>query len=531
MKRLIENWLTERNVFYLVLVFSISMLFTVKFYPSMDGPCHLYNSNIISQLIEGNSFALKNFFVLNNTILPNWVSYIILSAFNSFLPAWLAEKILLVIYITGISISFRLLIKQLSPDNFSLSIFIFPFANSFLFHLGFYNYCLSFVFLFLTLSYWLKYYETNTILKYLGLLVLLMLTYLSAILTFFYLGLCLGLFTVLFTVKNYDGNKKFLLIKKVIKELIILLIISLPCLIFSLLFIKSITFFPSSEHISTGGLIKWLNDVRCLIVYDYVDEEKLTEQFLHIAIAILSISFFIRFYNKRTLLNINIFRISDVFLIPVIFTLFLYFTVPNGSNAGMMSDRYCLLAYMFFIIWVSSQTLPKMASNFFVILIIIFHVVLMLKHHNGAIKDLNKDAITINNSSKYIEDNSIVLPVNMSDNWIEPHFSNYLGVDKPMIILENYEASVGWFPVKWNTQKLLRLKAGEADTFSGLSWISKVQSNQIKQIDYIFLYGNLNKVNETEWIDLKSVLNKYYKPVFVSIDNYVAIYKIKDGTE
>jgi hypothetical protein len=161
----------------------------------------------------------------------------------------------------------------------------------------------------------------------------------------------------------------------------------------------------------------------------------------------------------------------------------------------------------------------------FVLLIIIFHTGLLFKRQNGSIRALNKNATTIYNASKYIEANSIVLPVNMSDNWIDPHFSNYLGVDKPMVILENYEAAIGWFPVKWNIPALPRFMLGDFDKINGIQWMSNHQSTQTKLIDYVFLVGNTNKMNEQNWAELKAVLIKNYKLVFATEDNYVVIYK------
>lgn len=526
MSKMFGKWVTEKKVFYAILILNILLLFSVRFYPSMDGPSHLYNSNLIGHLIIEDSSVLDNYFILSNAILPNWIGHFVLSLFNIFIPAWLAEKALLVLYLLGISVSFRFLIKQLCPENIILSVFIFPFAYSFLFHLGFYNYCLSFIFLFSTLAYWIKNYESEIYLKYIILFILLLLTYFSAILTFFFLGLCLGLFTISYSFKNYRSNNYSLTVKRIAGELILLFLTSLPCLIFSIIFINSVAFLHSKEYITTVELLKWLNDVRCIIVYNYIGEEKLTEQFLHIAVAIVSISLFIRFYNIKYLAHRDVFRISDVLIIPLIFTLILMFTVPNGSNAGMMSDRYCLLAFIFFITWVSSQPLPKVVSYFFMILIITLHTSLIFKQRYGTIKNLDKNAIVIYKAAEYIEENSVVLPVNMSDNWIEPHFSNYLGVDKPLVILENYEASVGWFPVKWNTKEMPRLKLGEHDRINGIQWASNINSPHTKQIDYVFLYGNLNKVNEPKWSDLKAVLKKYYILVFTD-DNYVAIFKTK----
>jgi hypothetical protein len=520
------KWITERNIFYALLGFNVFMMLTVKFYPSMDGPSHLYNSKLIAHLLKGDSPAINEFYTLNKMIIPNWTSHFILSLFNLFLPAWVAEKILLVFYLCGISISFRLLIKQLCPDNPAMSLFIIPFAYSFLFYLGFYNYCLSFVFLFFTLFYWLKNAATSQPLKYVWLFVLLMGTYFSAVLTFSVLVFCLGLLIMAGAIERYSaGLQLTLLSRKTVKELLLLLAISLPGLVLSAFFIHSTHLSGSNNGYTTGDLIKWLNDVRCIIVYEYPREEKWTAQFLHVIIVVFSISLFTRFRDRDFRFEWRMLCKSDLFIIPLLLVLFLYFKVPNDANAGMMSDRFCLLVYMFLIVWISSQYLPYRVSQWVVGLIIFFQIGLLFNRHNGMIRDLNKDAGVIYNASKYMEENSIVLPVNLSDNWIETHFSSYLGIDKPLVILENYEATVGWFPVRWNDPALPRVKLGESDGFANLGWNSNLKSAHIKQIDYVFLYGNTAKVNDSTWTQLKSTLDKHYLLIFSSADHYAVVYK------
>ncbi|MEM0354946.1 MAG: hypothetical protein QXW79_05185 [Thermoplasmata archaeon] len=144
---------------------------------------------------------------------------------------------------------------------------------------------------------------------------------------------------------------------------------------------------------------------------------------------------------------------------------------------------------------------------------------------NGTIKNLNTNAITINKADEYISDNSIVLPVNLSDNWLEPHFSNYLGVDKPLIILENYEASVGWFPIKWNSYNFPNIVLGNKNSISGIQWINNIKSKTKRQIDYILLYGIQSKIDEPKWSELKEQLSTGFKLKYKSENNYVMLYE------
>ena len=42
-----------------------------------------------------------------------------------------------------------------------------------------------------------------------------------------------------------------------------------------------------------------------------------------------------------------------------------------------------------------------------------------------------------------------ILPLQADDYWLYGHVSNYLGVHEPVIIYENYEAELGYFPLSW----------------------------------------------------------------------------------
>jgi len=262
-----------------------------------------------------------------------------------------------------------------------------------------------------------------------------------------------------------------------------------------------------------------------MIVYEYDGEARLAGQFLHILIAIISISLFLRFYKNGHLSSSGKLRKSDALLIPMVLSLILLFAIPDGSNAGMMSDRLCLMFYMLFAAWGVSQYLPGRSVYVFMLLIAAFHLGLLFKQQNGYIRGFNRDAISIYNASKYIDDNSIVLPVHVSENSNEGHFSDYLGIDKPLVILENYEATISWFPVKWNDRHLPRIKLGQYDHIKGIKWVSNINSANIKEIDFVFLYGNLNKINDANWSELRIVLEQNYKAVFASEDKYISIYK------
>lgn len=498
---------------------NIIFLFLCKFYPTMDGPAHLYNSNLINQLIINNSF-IEEFHKINTFLIPNWTSHFILSFFRFFFSGWLAEKFLLIIYISGMALSFRYLIKVLKPENMTLSILIFPFIYSFLFHLGFYNNSLSFIFFFLALAYWVNNYKSNQLSLYLVTGILLICTYFSNILTLAFLGITLGSSILLIEAEsNSIKSKQF--IRLSINRLIRLALCALPSMVLMLYFFLTVKLPSTSQEYNSTELIKWINDVRSLIIYYYNEDEIITEQFLHILILLYGLSF-IADNTKAKLINRFLNSKQTIIYLPLLLSLILFFTLPNASSAGMMSDRICLMFFILLIVLVATQTIPSKIQSLFSILIILLHLNL-LYNHSKVLKELNKDAVSINETAKHIEANKIVLPVNLSDNWLQAHFSNYLGTDKPLIILENYETEVGWFPIVWNSGSP-NILLGDKQMINGLSWHQNTNA-KVHQIDYIFFYGNMAKKEGDNYKELNGIIESNYKLEYESENKYVKLYK------
>jgi hypothetical protein len=199
--------------------------------------------------------------------------------------------------------------------------------------------------------------------------------------------------------------------------------------------------------------------------------------------------------------------------------------LPNGASAGMMSDRLCLLFFIYLLILVATRTLPIKIKSVAASLIVILHLTLLIKH-TITIRNLDKDASQIVESANYIQENKIVLPVNLSDNWLEPHFSNYLGVEKPMLILENYETEVGWFPLLWR-QDSPNIQLNGRPSVSELKWHRSINSNNQLQIDYIFLYGNMAKKNDIRWKELNEIISSEFVLRYESENKYIQLYEKK----
>ena len=128
---------------------------------------------------------------------------------------------------------------------------------------------------------------------------------------------------------------------------------------------------------------------------------------------------------------------------------------------------------------------------------------------------LNKVAVNCNEMSEHIPANSIVLTLDFTDNWLLSHYSNYLGIDKPMVLMENYEAATGYFPVNWNQNTMPNTLFGDLswNDVPCIEWHSNTANNE-QVIEYVFVLGELDsKVDSCNQI-VKQNLSNYYMQTF-----------------
>ncbi len=360
----------------------------------------------------------------------------------------------------------------------------------------------------------MDYYSKKKLFFWFTLSVLISLTYFASILTCCVLIGILVLFILHEQFNSNSGEK--LLSKKLLNLYILLLTSSLPTLVMAILFLRQINFPPTNDQYSIITLLKWIVHLRSIIVYDYLQEMVVTQYIFIILIILFLLALYHRIINYKNSFKVEL---IDVFLISSFIIFLSLFIVKNGSTAGMMTDRLCLLFFILFIIWIAGS--PSFRNIFNYLLLGLFfssYLFLLQKHRIHVIKQLDLHAQIIVDAAKYIKPKGIVYPIQVSNNWIEIHFSNYLGIDMPLVILDNYKAGTGWFPVKWNSAKHT-----EIDKFIKQDSIDSLCNLPFPF--YVLIYGcNANTLHSNS--KNVSKIKFKFKHVYTSSDNYLSIYKL-----
>lgn len=418
--------------YYLIIVyFSVQPFFANYF--TFDGPAHLYNSNLLNQIIAGNDINLA--VTVNSILVPNWSGHFLLAIFQFFIdPVW-SEQLLLCLIILLTNISFRRLIIALEGNVWASWLF-FPFVTSFIFFMGFYNLSIGVLLMFFFLEQFILTLKSNDVKhkQHFFLAILFIAIYFSHLFIFLYTGL-----TSILIILYY--SKKELILKNLIK----LLLISIAPLILVVLFLLSqpkgvYEFIPKME------LLIDLFEGRIVNVFG--DPETNISTAISLSIILTLILPFVLFF--KTLFIKPVYFLTSSILLCLI----MYFILPNANGyVGFISVRLLLLTFINIIILIAItyQRIPSLKPLLIISAIILssFSILRTINFSKsyGQMEGNYLEVLKV--AKEVIPKNSIIIITNKSNHWFYPHLDNYLGVYNKNVWLKNsnYEMWNNYFPL------------------------------------------------------------------------------------
>jgi len=113
-------------------------------------------------------------------------------------------------------------------------------------------------------------------------------------------------------------------------------------------------------------------------------------------------------------------------------------------------------------------------------------------------------------------------------NAIFHHASQYMGVDKPLIILDNYEANMGYFPIRWKNEINPYNHLSKEEGIEGLPPFARIEEYQQKTgvtVDYILLWCyNPTYLTNPHFNTLYAEINKLYHITYTSPGGKAVLY-------
>ncbi|MCX6267226.1 MAG: hypothetical protein NTW16_07700 [Bacteroidetes bacterium] len=499
-----------------------------RFFPSMDGASHLSNSNIINQLVFHNNSLFHQFFMINPEPVPNWTSHLLISLFTLVMPAFLAEKILIIILLAGTPFAFRNLVHTLSPKHTLFSFLIFPFTHSMFFFFGFFNFCMAILIFLIALNYWLRHEQNLNIKRTIMMGILVALTYFSHIVIFGTLLIVISVHIFVGTIFALLRDKTEVkpIIQLFLKKVISITLVAIPPIILFAYFFYSR---PGTREISFIGkqeLINFLMTVRPLISLNPIIEGNLTVIIFYLFAALMGVGFlaFIirigrKFINRTDTVPGTEHPLLPGFnfwwvLISMLVLLMLYFKLPDAyGTASYTNLRIGFVFFILTILWMSTFRIPWYFGLIAAVTVLYVNTRL-IRYYAPGIKDLGKMAVSCNKAADFITPNSLVLPIYCMDNWFTGHFVDYLAVDKPIVMVYNYECASGYFPVKWNEKSKPNYYLGNPSTPEKYINFELTKGNPFLRLDYVFIVGQYDPKKDWFFTTLHKILTEDFIRVY-----------------
>ncbi len=521
MQKLNFLWKYEKFFFGTLILLFLIPIIAFRFFPTLDGPSHLYNGNLLNQLWFGHRTEILLFFDVNTHLETNWLNHIWFAILSNYFPSFIVEKSILVVYALTLPLSFRYLIKTLvvNPKRSVIaSYLIFPFIYSFPFCVGFFNFCIGIPVLFWCTAFWIKSERQWNFFRVIFLLLVTSILYFAHLFNF----LLFGLIVLCYETQQAISTKQF---KKWILQLLILVITTLPGLLLSVRFIFTNNGSATPKYIDKIDLLKGIAELSPIITLDHEKEKSFALVIFYCLCLLIGFAFYNYIKNKK---NENAVKLNNnSWLIASVLIFVLYLVSPDWMvSGGLISIRLALFFFLMLIIWIATCSL-SIKQLLIPVVIISVTSLCSVKHRYDEVKSLSDDAIEIASAEKFIEEGKTLLPLNYSGNWLHSNFSNYIGAQKLILVLDNYEATKPLFPLIWKKDQDPYTLIGNFGSLNPCIAIKKYEEQTAHSVDYISRWCYDAEAKDSCTDQANAIIQNQFSLIYTSPHNKLQLFKRK----
>jgi hypothetical protein len=128
--------------FAALIVLSIGLVWLLPYFPTQDGPSHLYNIAILHDLINGGTIW-GEYFTYDLRATPNLGFHAVAYPLLTFFSPLVTEKIFISLYILLMTVSVPCFLRSFGNRSMPLSYLVFPLLFNYAFMMGFYSFSLA----------------------------------------------------------------------------------------------------------------------------------------------------------------------------------------------------------------------------------------------------------------------------------------------------------------------------------------------------------------------------------------------------
>lgn len=515
-------------MFYILLIVLLIPIWQSHYFVTNDGPSHIYNAAVLKDLLWNNhSEFYYQYYELNTELEPNWFNHIAYLILQHIFPAFLAEKVFLTIYVFGFVLGIKRLSKHINPQATWIVVLAMPLVYHKVLVMGFFNCSFSFVFAIFVIGYWLKHRDSFNYINAIKLSLLLILTYFTHPMGLIMATSTLAILFVAHAIQKIQSKEN---ISKSLARGGWLFLANIPALSFMIAYMLRADQLVLAIPTSTKQLY------HMLIEADTLNYLSINEKVVGISFSLLLGSLTL----WGIIVKIRLKKISFLDSFGLIFFLYviIYFCMPGAMAGGsFFIERMQFMIFITLIFWLANVPFNKWVIRIGAGLMFIIGSSLIIMRI-PIYQELSETAQEITSAHEYIEEESTVLPLIyeyagideegkvICTAWACMHIASYIGTQKSIVKLNNYEANTGYFPLLYKEELNPYWKLGNIHGNPPIPDIHGYSEEQ-GQIDYILqvFYPGPWKNHEGVLNSAKEIESKYTQ-TFVSENGRAILYKL-----
>ncbi len=435
-----KSW--EHRIFLVLTLLYLLPIWLVTYFPSQDGPSHVYNAVILKEYNNTESYPLfQQYYDLNLTPMPNWLSHAGMMLLMFVFSPLIAEKILVSGYVLLLLLGVWYFIGSVDREKRWYAFLMFPFVYNYLLQMGFYNFCYSLAFFLYAIGYWWKHRSQFNLERALTLNLILVLAYFSHP-----VSIVLALFSIavlwLLTLRRHRIKRHLLQIPML-----------LPACVLPLWFIWTHGTQSSQGSWTTVRLKEYLLGLE--VLYSFSETQLKLGFVLIIFFWVFHVMTFFREKIRWTERGPR-FRLQreDGFLLLSVIFIILFFLVPDGlSGGGFMKHRLSLYPFLILLPWFSARLgkYIKWGSIGILTLLAVLNLGYLLHWYSMLDADMQEFRAGI----ETVEPNHTIMPLAFDRNGrcdrigMFLHAIGYYCAFTGGVEWDNYEATTDYFPIRY----------------------------------------------------------------------------------
>jgi hypothetical protein len=435
----IEAWIAR--LFFFVALLQIAPIWCAPYFPTADGPAHLYNAWVMRELVLHHDNAVTRTYAIDAKPYPNLLDHAALAMLLGPFPPPVAEKIF-VSAIVALFLGGLWLFAGTADPRASLFAFLgLPLAHHLLLQSGFYNFSLGAALYFVIIAVWWRRRDRDDGQTIAIVALLLILCYFAHPMPAL---LAIGTIGLLALLRRRPRH----------------LLAFLPVL-------PLLAWFLAKEHGGGERTWTWWNRLTFLaqtqdVVTWSPSQLRFGAALCTLTVALIAITILVE--RRR--------RDVDAFLLVLAAVLVIYAIAPSSTAGGaMVLERLALFIALLPLPWLTPRLGARGRAAFAIVMAVVgaAQSVYLIRHD----RRIAHETVALVRAARAIPPDSTVLPVVfdrqpkgtlLALTW---HATAYAAIDRRLVDLNNYEPGTGYFPIRYRDARMKGIES-IADSAAGL---------------------------------------------------------------